>query len=109
MLKAAQACGIPEAQFEKHFQFKPELRQKGVDTLLVLDLLRGAQARAYDDAILISGDDDISEAVQAAQDLGRRVTLVHPEKAGVARSLRQLVDRRIEIPMAELVKILPPK
>lgn len=109
VLAAARSCGVTEATFRQHFTFRPEVRQKGVDTRLVLDLLRGAQTRAFDDAIVITGDDDISEAVSAAQDLGRRITLAHPEGAGVARSLRHLVDGKIEIPNAELVKILPPK
>jgi uncharacterized LabA/DUF88 family protein len=55
VLAAAAASGVPEATFRQHFQFRPELRQKGVDSRLVLDLLRGAQTRAYDDAVIVSG------------------------------------------------------
>jgi uncharacterized LabA/DUF88 family protein len=109
VLTAAKNCGIAEADFRRHFTFRPEVRQKGVDTRLVLDLVRGAQTRAYDDAILITGDGDIAEAVEAAQDAGRRITLAHPEGAGVSRSLRQLVDGRVIIPTADLERILPPR
>jgi len=90
--KAIANCGVTLADFEKHFQFRPVLEQKGVDTLIVLDLVRLAQRRAYDIAFLIAGDRDLAEAVRVAQDEGRRVILLHPAGGGVATELRHLAD-----------------
>ncbi len=90
--KAIANCGVTLADFEKHFQFRPALEQKGVDTLIVLDLVRLAQRRVYDIAFLIAGDRDLAEAVRVAQDEGRRVILLHPIGGGVATELRHLAD-----------------
>jgi uncharacterized LabA/DUF88 family protein len=46
------------ADFEQRFQFLPERQQKGVDTLITLDLVRLAQQPAYGTGVLIAGDRD---------------------------------------------------
>src|SRR5207248_4510515 len=50
--------------------------QKGVDALIMLDLITLARERAMSTAYLISGDEDIREGVAAAQQMGVRVVLV---------------------------------
>ncbi len=95
--QAAKSAGGDLAKFERQFRFRPELEQKGVDTLIVLDLVRLAQRRAYAVAVVIAGDRDLAEAVRVAQDEGCRVMLAHPIKAGVATELRQLADQIIPI------------
>ncbi|WP_324642423.1 NYN domain-containing protein [Pseudarthrobacter sp. LT1] len=50
--------------------------QKGVDLKLGLDLVGVARNRAASVAFLMSGDDDLAEAVEEAQDLGMKVVLV---------------------------------
>lgn len=100
--EAAKAAGADPAKFERQFRFRPELEQKGVDTLIVLDLVRLAQRRAYALAVVIAGDRDLAEAVRVAQDEGSRVMLAHPSKAGVATELRQLADQIIPIEGAVL-------
>lgn len=50
--------------------------QKGVDTLIVLDLTTLARERALSAAYLLSGDDDLREGVVVAQQLGVRVALL---------------------------------
>lgn len=50
--------------------------QKGVDTLIVLDLTTLARERAIATAYLISGDEDLREGVAAAQQHGVRVVLL---------------------------------
>ena len=95
--QAAKAAGADLAKFERQFRFRPELEQKGVDTLIVLDLVRLAQRRVSAVAVVIAGDRDLAEAVRVAQDEGCRVMLAHPIKAGVATELRQLADRVIPI------------
>jgi hypothetical protein len=51
-------------------------RQKGVDSLIVRDLITLATERAIVTAYLVGGDEDIREGVAAAQALGVRVVLV---------------------------------
>ena len=50
--------------------------QKGVDSLIVTDLIELARNRAISDAILISGDEDLRIAVQLAQTFGVRVHIL---------------------------------
>lgn len=50
--------------------------QKGVDSLIVLDLLKLAGTRMVDVIYLLSGDDDLTEGVREAQALGVRVVLL---------------------------------
>lgn len=47
--------------------------QKGVDSLLVTDLIELARNRAIADAVMVSGDEDLRVAVQVAQTFGVRV------------------------------------
>lgn len=89
---ALKNMGVDLADFEKHYQFRDELEQKGVDTRITLDLAHMAQRRVYDAAILISGDRDLAEPVEVAQDEGARIIVAGPEGAGVAPQLRRLAD-----------------
>ncbi|MGQ1795737.1 NYN domain-containing protein [Kocuria oceani] len=52
-----------------------EGQQKGVDLRIGLDMVNLALQKAVTDVYLISGDDDISEAVEMAQEYGLRVHL----------------------------------
>ncbi|MGQ0845874.1 MAG: NYN domain-containing protein [Sporichthyaceae bacterium] len=76
--------------------------QKGVDLKLALDLIAHSRNRVSEVAYLISGDDDLSEAVEAAQQLGVQVVaLVVPDAAGdaiaVSTNLQITVDRMVRI------------
>jgi uncharacterized LabA/DUF88 family protein len=51
-------------------------RQKGVDSLIVRDLMTLGRERAIATAYLLSGDEDIREGVIAAQDMGVRVVVL---------------------------------
>jgi len=53
--------------------------QKGVDSLLVTDLMTLAQERAVSAAFLMTGDEDIRPGVIACQALGVRLTLIGVE------------------------------
>lgn len=73
--------------------------QKGVDLRLGLDLVSMAVNRAITTAYLVSGDDDLSEAVGEAQDLGLKVKVLavpdrdDPQRAfGVANNLALVSD-----------------
>lgn len=51
-------------------------QQKGVDSLIVLDLIELARERAIADAFVISGDEDIRVGIETAQSYGVRVHLL---------------------------------
>ena len=68
-------------------------QQKGVDALILLDLVALARERAISEAYLLSGDEDLREGVRAAQDLGVRVTLIGiPTSDGSRNQSRELVN-----------------
>lgn len=83
--------------------------QKGVDTLIVLDLIRLAQKGAFSTAVLLAGDRDLLEAVTTVQEEGRMVVLTHPEGTDVDLALRQAADRVEPIPRAILERFLSPR
>lgn len=91
--------------FDNHFQFHPDRAQKGVDTLIALDMVRLAGRGVYDAALLVAGDRDLAEAIKASQDFGARVVVATPRLASVAREIRQIADAVIEIQVSELEKM----
>ena len=56
--------------------------QKGVDSLIVRDLMRLSQNRAISTAYLLGGDEDLREGMVEAQEMGVRVVLVGIEPFG---------------------------
>jgi uncharacterized LabA/DUF88 family protein len=97
------------AEFARHWSFRPERQQKGVDTLIALDLVRLAGRAAFDTAILIAGHRDLAEAVRATQDFGRRVVVATPSRRSVARELAQLADEIIDLDAADVRAMLSPR
>lgn len=83
------------------------MRQKGVDTLLTLDLVRLAGRADCSTAILLISDRDFVEAIRAAQDFGVRVLIATTNEHRIASELRQVVDGIIEIPRVVLREMLP--
>lgn len=69
-------------------------QQKGVDALIVTDLIDLARNRAVTDAVLVSGDEDVRVGVQLAQSFGLKVHLWGAGDAtrNVSRSLRMESD-----------------
>ncbi len=103
--QALKSAGLDRAKFEEHFQFRPELGQKGVDTRITLDLVRLAQRHAYDVGVLIAGDRDLAEPIRLAQDEGRRIVVAAPEKASIAVELKQLADQVVELTPTDLASM----
>lgn len=68
--------------------------QKGVDSLIVTDLIELARLGAICDAILLSGDEDVRVGVQIAQNYGVRVHLlgIEPARASQSKALLQEAD-----------------
>lgn len=73
-------------------------QQKGVDSLIVTDLIELARLGSLSDAILLSGDEDVRIGVQIAQNYGVRVHLVgiRPSRGSQAHQLLQEVDTTTE-------------
>ncbi len=73
-------------------------QQKGVDSLIVTDLIELARNGSICDAILLSGDEDVRIGVQIAQSFGVCVHLlgIHPARGSQSPALRQEADTKTE-------------
>jgi hypothetical protein len=83
----------------------PDGRQKGVDGLILRDLMTMGRQQSISHAFLLSGDGDLVEGVRVAQDAGVHVTLMSIRVDGrnnVAFDLRLEVDREIRLGRHEL-------
>jgi hypothetical protein len=60
--------------------------QKGVDSLIVTDLIELARGRAISDALILAGDEDLRVGVQVAQSFGIRVHLLGIEPSRGSQS-----------------------
>ena len=78
--------------------------EKGVDVALAVNMLELAYRNVYDTAILVSGDADFSNAVEAVKALGKHVELAFV-RYGCAQQLRQVCDRYVEMDSAFLKPI----
>jgi uncharacterized LabA/DUF88 family protein len=68
--------------------------QKGVDSLIITDMISLARNRAMADAVLLSGDEDLRVGVQQAQEFGVRVHLlgIKPSRGSQSLFLLQEAD-----------------
>jgi uncharacterized LabA/DUF88 family protein len=73
-------------------------QQKGVDSLIVTDLIELARQKSICDALLLTGDEDIRVGVQIAQNYGVRVHLlgIHPSRGSQSHQLMQEADTTTE-------------
>ncbi len=83
-------------------------RQKGVDTLIAIDMLSKAYEDHYDIAVLLAGDDDFLDLVKAVKNAGKQIYgaffLGH-----VSTDLQNEFDRRLFLKkdnVAEMRKLL---
>ncbi len=83
-------------------------QQKGVDSLIVMDLVDLARNRAISDAVLLSGDEDVRIGVQIAQSFGVRVHLIGitPSRGSQSRLLMQESDTTTEWSISDIGKVL---
>jgi hypothetical protein len=66
--------------------------QKGVDSLIVTDLIELARMQAISDALIMSGDEDIRVGVQVAQSFGIRVHLLGIQPARGSQSIDLMAE-----------------
>jgi uncharacterized LabA/DUF88 family protein len=86
-------------------------KQKGVDSLIVRDLMTVARERAVATAFLLGGDDDLREGMVAAQEMGVSVTVlgIPTTLAGTANQAETLIreaDQHTMLPAAFLARFL---
>lgn len=83
-------------------------QQKGVDSLLVTDMITLARNRAMADAVLVSGDEDIRVGVQQAQEYGVKVHLlgIKPSRGNQSNFLLQESDSTHEWSEQEVGRFL---
>ena len=86
----------------------PSGQQKGVDSLIITDLMELARNRAISDAVLMSGDEDVRIGVQRAQSFGVRVHLVGiaPSHKNQSLALMQESDTTTEWDRSEMAGVL---
>lgn len=84
--------------------------QKGVDSLIITDMIALARNRAMADAILLSGDEDLRVGVQQAQEWGVRVHLLGVDTGTHNQSalLKQEADATYTWGKADIEKFLQP-
>lgn len=87
-------------------------QQKGVDSLIVTDLIELATYHAISDALLVTGDSDLAVGIELAQRRGVRVAVlgVAEKTEGVHHSqsleITNIADRVIRIGRAEIAPFL---
>jgi uncharacterized LabA/DUF88 family protein len=83
-------------------------QQKGVDSLLVTDLVELSRNGAICDALLLGGDEDLRIGVQIAQSFGVRVHLlgIEPSRGSQSLQLRQEADTKHEFSSGDVASFL---
>ena len=70
--------------------------EKGIDVKLATDMLVHGFRDNYDTAVLVSGDDDFSDALQAVKDMGKHVEVALFGQR-TSQQLREVADKIIEM------------
>lgn len=85
-------------------------QQKGVDALIITDMIQLARNRGMADAVLLTGDEDIRVGMQQAQECGVRVHLVGiaPARENQSGFLRQEADSVLELSLEDVQSFLKP-
>ncbi|MCY4652708.1 MAG: NYN domain-containing protein [Dehalococcoidia bacterium] len=83
-------------------------RQKGVDSLIVTDLIELARNHAISDAVVLSGDEDVRIGVQIAQSFGVRIHLIgiEPSRGNQSNLLREEADTNRELSRTDVADFL---
>lgn len=82
-------------------------RQKGVDSLIVRDLMTLARERAVATIFLLGGDEDLREGVIAAQEMGVEVVVVGIPTTGPGNQAKTLVRESDEHVVLETAFLAP--
>ena len=71
-------------------------KQKGVDTLIAIDMLSKAYENHYDVAVLLAGDEDFLDVVNSVKNAGKRVFGAFFEKH-ISPELKDSFDKRLHL------------
>jgi len=83
----------------KHVTTSETFIEKGVDIALASDVLSLATAKAYDVAIIVSGDFDFHQVIDDVQKQGLIVEVAYFKSQGINREMIRLSDRFIDLEM----------
>ena len=83
--------GIPDVQF-RGGTMNSRGQQKGVDTLLVIDLIELSTNQAISDAIVIASDGDFAAGIELAQRRGVRVAVLGVEDTSTSLRHHQSIE-----------------
>ena len=72
-------------------------QEKGVDVKIATDMLTHGFRGNYDVALLVSGDTDLTDALQALKDYGKHTEVALFGGGGTSRALRDVADRVINL------------
>lgn len=81
-------------------------QQKGVDGKVITDLTELSRNRAFADAVLLGGDEDLRIGVELAQEYGARIHLFTIEGSGSSPTLKQECDTTTVLPRADITTFL---
>jgi len=82
-------------------------QEKGVDTLLTVEMMEGCLRDSFDVAILFAADEDYVPLVEAVKRDGRRVVHVFLDVPNFGRRLRQACDESRVVTAADLAGFAP--
>ena len=106
-----QICELPDVSFRAGM-VNSRGQQKGVDSLIVTDLVELASNRAISDAALVTGDSDLAIAIELAQKKGVRIAVLGVEDLasgvgpGQSKEITDRADRVVRFGRAELGPIV---
>ena len=75
--------------------------EKGIDVKIAVDMITLASRNVFDTAVLVSGDGDFADAVEAVKDMGKHVENACP-RCSLARHLQQACDKVVILDSAFL-------
>ena len=83
-----------------------EYEQKGIDTLLSIDMVNLSASGKISDAVLLAGDSDFIPAVRVSKEHGVNIFLYHDrDKSNFHDALWRICDERIAIDLIFLDKV----
>lgn len=100
-----EVAALPYVKFRRG-RINSAGQQKGVDTLIVRDLMVLSQERSIQRAVVLSGDEDLREGIEYAQDRGVHVAVLGIRAKGTSSQSRELVreaDQVLYVP-DEMIK-----
>jgi uncharacterized LabA/DUF88 family protein len=71
--------------------------EKGIDVMLTTDILLHCFRGTYDTLVLVGGDTDMADALQAVKDMGRHVEVALFGGPWTSQMLRDVADRVIKV------------